>query len=80
MRVAVGGVIIGCVLMLILVWLIPPFYAWLAAALCAIVVQLWCLRKQVQEMVEESIGFWILIGTLLPMYQWVLNHLIRVLY
>ncbi len=71
MRTAVGGLIVGCVLASLLMIFIPFFAAWLACAVLGIVVQV----KEIHKFVETktSIGFWIIIGAVIPIYHWVLK-------
>jgi len=73
LRTAVGGLAVGCVLVLVLMLIVPPEAAGLAAAAAGMVAQVYWLKRGFDRESDESIGFWLIIGGLIPVYCWVLK-------
>ncbi|MDI9418918.1 MAG: hypothetical protein QM399_01895 [Bacillota bacterium] len=79
MRIAVGGLIIGTLLTLVLMIVAPVLMAGPAVVLVGVVVQVYWLRRGAEPEPGESIGFWIIIGAVIPVYCWVLKGFAGVL-
>jgi len=80
MRIAVGGLTIGCLLVVLLMIIVPVLIAGILVAAAGIIVQIYWLKNDLDHESEESIGFWVIIGAAIPVYCWVLKGFAGVLY
>ena len=71
MRTTVFSFLLGWLLCAVLMLLMPFLYAWIVVAIFAISVEAIRIRKF--SVLGDSIGFWIIFGSLVPIYFFVLN-------
>jgi hypothetical protein len=78
-RTAVGGLCIGCILASLLMLFMSFLAAWSAVTLVGIAAEILTIHKGRSDAADSSIGFWIMIGAVVPVYNWVLKGFVGVL-